>query len=116
MSLSGELYLSAGSQALQPILADRLQHGEARHLAFLACCVEQALVYERGDPFEEVSCSVSVAKSMTHRFYRFEATFSHKDRKSPKEPLLLGIEQLIAPGDGSAQRLLSLRKVTRSTC
>src|SRR5260370_38748053 len=54
MGLSGDLEFPAGGQALQPILADRLQHHQAWLLAFLSDLLQQALVKEGCNSLQEI--------------------------------------------------------------
>ena len=46
----------------------------------------------------------------------FECTATDEDREAPEEALLLFIQEIVAPLDGVAQRLLAGGQVLCSTC
>src|SRR5215469_12755872 len=50
-----------------------------------------------------------------HLFHRFERAAFDKDSKTAEEFLLLRTKQIIAPLEGSVQRLLTFGKITRPT-
>jgi hypothetical protein len=50
---------------------------------------------------------------VAHRCGRLEAEATLEDRYPPEDPLLRGLEKLVAPVDGGAERLLSCGQITR---
>src|SRR3712207_649395 len=121
-------------QSLQSELADRLQHPEAnasqptvrRRLLPL----KQTAVDEKGDTVENVrgnrrqgtgngrrpsSCSLfPVPGSPADGFRRVEGEAAGEDREAAEQRLLVGREEVVAPGDGVAHRLEARRHVTRA--
>src|SRR5436190_995992 len=104
MSLSSDFYLPARRENLQPILADRLQHQEAWPLAFLLGLLQQALVDKRGHCIQD--WLHLIAKRAANRLDGFQRATTGKDREPPEKPLLVGIEEVVAPGNGIAEGLL----------
>src|SRR2546425_3784282 len=100
MSLSSDFHLPARRENLQPILADRLQHQEAWLLAFLLGLLQQALVDKGGHCIQYWLCFVT--KRSANRLDGLQRATTGKDREPPKKPLLLGIEEVVAPGNGIA--------------
>jgi hypothetical protein len=56
-----------------------------------------------------------VTGSGTNSLNCLQRTAAHEDGEPPEEPLLLLAEQLIAPLDRVAQRLLSRRQIARAS-
>src|SRR6266702_112889 len=104
MSLSSDCHLPARRENLQPILADRLQHHQAWLLAFLLGLLQQALVDKRSHCIQD--WLHLIAKRAAHRLNGLERATTGKDREPPEKPLLLGIEEMVAPGNGIAEGLL----------
>src|SRR5207253_8376476 len=114
MSLSSDFYLPARRENLQPILADRLQHQEVWLLAFLLGLLQQALVDKRGHCIQD--WLHFIAKRAANRLDGFQRATTRKDREPPEKPLLLGIEEVVAPGNGIAQGLLPRWRIACPTC
>src|SRR6266567_6793439 len=104
MSLSSDFHLPTRRENLQPILADRHQHQEAWLLAFLLGLLQQALVEKRGNGIQ--GWLHLIAKRAAHRLDCWKPATTGKDREPPEKPLLVGIEEVVAPGDGIAEGLL----------
>src|SRR2546425_6457328 len=104
MSLASDFLLPARRENLQPILADRLQHQEAWLLAFLLDLLQQALVDKRGDCIQD--WLHLIARHAAHRLDGLERATTGKDREPPEKPLLVGIEEVVAPGNSIAEGLL----------
>ena len=109
----GELRAGEGTvrrQLLQPVLADRFEHGVARLPARACLLLQEARVDQRGNPLQDVD---------PHRAgnglggLHGEAT--NEDGERVEEDLLRCGEQAIAPGDGIAHRLLPSGQVTPAT-
>ena len=106
MTLPGRVFLATRRQLLESELAHSLQHGEARLPAWTCFLSQQALVQERGDALERVD----------HRFTeytrdglrRLQREPTDEDREASEQRLLLGRQQVVAPGDGRTHRLLPL--------
>src|SRR5438067_7989622 len=76
---------------LQPILTDRLQHGEAQVALFLFTWItllEQALVEDGCRILEEVSRLI--AQCLVHRFDGRKFAATHTDREPTEEALFSG--------------------------
>src|SRR6266702_1814356 len=116
MSLSSAFHLPARRENLQPILADRLQHQEAWLLAFLLGLLQQALVEKRSNALPYLPCFTTIFTCSADCLYRLQSTTTNEDGEPPEESLLRGIEQVIAPCNRVAQRLLPCRDVTRGAC
>ena len=104
MSQSSAFHLPARHENLQPILADRLQHQEAWLLAFLLGLLQQALVDKRRHCIQD--WLHLIAKRAAHRLDGCKPATTGNHRESPEKPLLVGIEEVVAPGDGIAEGLL----------
>ena len=92
-------------QLLQPELADRLQHPVARtspsgSASGLVC--SRALVDQRPEPLQDVD--PGLARRGDHRLGRLQGAAADEDGQPPEQRLLLGREQVVAPGDGVAHR------------
>src|SRR4029450_11728333 len=84
-------------QPLARILADRLPHLEPRGVA-----LEEAVVKQRRDPVE---------RGVAHRDRGLEREAAAEDGQLRKECLLVGPEEVVAPGDRLAERAVPLREV-----
>ena len=68
--------------------------------------LQQAVVGERGDPVERIRAADQLG--------RLEREAAGEDAEPREQPLRLGVEQLVAPADRAAQRLLARRRVART--
>src|SRR6266568_9058684 len=116
MTLPCNLHLPIHEHLLQPILADRLQHEQAWLLAFLLGLLQQAFVDKRSNSLQDLPCFTTISRVSADCLYRLQSTTTNEDGEPPEESLLRGIEQVIAPCNRVAQRLLPCRYVTRGAC
>src|SRR5262249_41025439 len=96
--------LAARLQHLQGVLADRLQHPEAR-LGIRADLLQQALRDQRAHAVEYVDAERAVR--VADVLGSLEGAAADEDRETPEQRLLLGVEQVVAPGDRASERLLA---------
>src|SRR5215210_3562320 len=108
-----ELQLAARLELLYGILADRLQHPEARLTVRAVLLTEQALGGQRRHPVQDVR--PEGAFGVADRLDCLQRAAAHEDRQASVQRLLLGAEQVIAPGDGVAEGLLAGRQITCTT-
>src|SRR5688572_6520800 len=104
--------LAACLEATERVRANGLQHPKAR-LARRYCRAHQALIHQRGQTAEDIY--FQVAPSVAHVLGSVERAAAGEHRETLEERLLGGIEQVVAPGDRSAQCLLPRRSVARTT-
>src|SRR5215204_2311936 len=94
------------SETLECKLADGFEHAVARRRSGVVD-PDQTLVDQRREPIQDTKVTIGAR----HRLRRSERPTAHKDPESPKEALLLWREQVVAPGDGVAQRALASRRI-----
>src|SRR4051812_43931306 len=102
MALPGFIFFARCSEPLKPELAHGLQHQIARLIVRTEHLTQQALLDESDDAVENGKRS----HWSGHCLCRLQSEATSKDGKMPEHPLLLGCEQVIAPGDGVAHRAL----------
>src|SRR4029079_15417676 len=90
---------------------DRVEQPEARLAIGRLLHLEQALVHERHQSIEDVT--TYLGRGPADRLDRGKVASGPEDRQAIDQPASARLEELIAPGDRSAQRLLALRQVTR---
>ena len=94
-------------------LPDRLQHRDPRLAARQVHPAEQALLDEAGQPVEDVQGdAIDLAQVLGHRLDRGDLRV-REHRHQLVQPLLPGLQELVAPVHRRAQRLLPLREVAR---
>ena len=93
-------------------LADRLQHprSAARRPVPSSCTEQAACRPARAKPSRTIG---SRSPSRRDRLGRLEGEAAGEDGQAAEEGLLLGVEQVVAPGDRVAHRLLAGRQVAR---
>ena len=104
-----ELQLAARLELLYGILADRLQHPEARLTVRAVLLTEQALGGQRRHPVQDVQPDSAVR--VTDRLGCLQRAAADEDPEASVQCLLLGAEQVVAPGDRVAEGLLARRQV-----
>ena len=105
-----EVGLLAGRcQLLQPELADRLQHREARLAIRTFSLAQKALGGQRRHAVQHVEAERSVR--IADGLGSLQGAAADEDRQAAVERLLLGREQVVAPGDGVPQGLLAGGKI-----
>ncbi len=92
-------------EALTSVVADRLEHPEAGFAGRLVL-PDQALVDERGEAVEHVDADLGGGPA--DRLRLVERHAAREYRRPVEEPARAGVEQVIAPRDRPAQRLLAL--------
>ena len=97
--------LAGLGDALAGELAHRLEHVKARLAAHFGAH-EQVLFHERSQAIENVEPSVG-----HHRSGRVLGEAAGEDAEAAEEDPLLGTQQVEAPLEGGAQRLVSLRQI-----
>ncbi len=116
------LSLAASIQLFERILTDHIQHAEAgcaiAVTAFiLVAQLHQALIHQRGQPVENVDAErLHTVGRDADPCRRLECAPTSEDGQPPKEHLLFWGQQVIAPGERVAHRLLPLVEVARPTC
>src|SRR4029078_11077435 len=89
-------FLATCVQLLLTVFPDCFQHDKASFAIWAVGLADQTLVDERGNPGERVvEGSIRIANGRN----RIEAEPSVKHGQSLKEPLLIGGQQIVAPGD-----------------
>ena len=108
-----DVRLAPGREHLGGVLADRLEHREARLDVGRGLVLEpdQALVLELADPVDDVATDLvgGAADRLGHR--QVEPATEHG--QPIEQPPRAVVEQVVAPGDRPAQGLLSLGQVAR---
>ena len=107
----GRRGLAVLEQPLPAVLAERLEHDEARLAVLGRPLHEQAVVHERGDAVQDVDAQVLAG--IADGLRGLERAASGEHRQAAKELLLGRRQQVVAPLDRLAQRLLAFRQVAR---
>ncbi len=97
--------LGAFLEALERVLADGLQHAEARLAVGTVLPAQQALVQQRSEVVE---------RGATDRLGGRGGAAADEDAQLGEEALLARLEQLVAPVNGRPQGLLPRRQVARA--
>ena len=105
--------LSRSPQALQPELPDVLQHAESRLRLRSLGLPEQALVHERANRIQGARPAFHLPGAYLLGPLQREA--AHEHCQPSEEWPLLGLQEVIAPGDGLPQGLVAGRPVPRPT-
>ena len=105
MALPARLFLTMGNQLLKGVLADRLQHREARFVADRLHPHEQAGGHQGTDAGQHI---VPVTRD---RFRCLERESADEDPEPPEQHLLGLGKQVVAPGDGRPHVALAVRGV-----
>src|SRR5262245_59040885 len=98
------LRLPADLKPLQRVLADGLQHHEARLPVCIVTLIQQALVEQRLKTIQYVEREIALRIAVG--LGGLKRVSPDKDRKPAEQRLFSRLEQLIAPIDRGAQRLL----------
>ena len=101
-------------QALLPILADRLEQDEAGFfLPLLHCLVHQVLVEEGGHALQHVHRLIT--ERLADGLDRFQRKAADEGGELLEETLFLRRQQVVAPGNRVAQRLLPCWRIACPT-
>ncbi len=109
MRLPCNLFLSTTGKRLQPVFTNGFQHQQVRFLTLLLGLLQQAFVDERGHAIQDMGCAVG--EDAAHGFDRVQRVTAHEDGEALEETLLCHVQQIVAPRDGVAQRLLPGRDI-----
>ena len=105
----GRRRLAVLEQPLAAVLAERLQHQEPRLAVVGRALHEQAVVHEGGDAVEHVDAEI--LSGVADRFRAFSVQPPANTDRRRKSFCSSRREQVVAPLDGLAQRLLALRQI-----
>ena len=111
--------MAPGLQMLQGELPDGLQHAEARFAVRLHILEDQPAIDEIGEVVEHAVWVHSErmlpglprSGRCDQGFRRLEGEAAGKDREGLEEPLLVGRQEVVAPGDRVAQRALPVGEI-----
>ena len=107
-----QLDLAVGLQPLGGVRPDRVQEPEARLAVGRLLDLDQALVDERHEPVEDVAADLRRPARRSPRPRRGRSRSAKTDSRSSRQRAAV-VEQVVAPGDRAAQRLLAGRQVAR---
>ena len=107
MATSQRLELAGPGELFEAEFTNRLEHAQAQLTVGGAHRSQQVLGHQRIDQVEDLALVADGCR-------RLEAAAADEDRQAAKQRLLVRLEQVVAPGDGVAQRLLAGRRVARA--
>ncbi len=113
MPLAGRGLLAALAESLQPELADRLKHPEAR-LGSGVVPPGEAVLHERSRVSSVSSSGVPAGEHTASAASRLHPPAKTASRRKHRPPI--AVQEVVAPLDGAAQRALALRPVPRAAC
>src|SRR5215207_5300095 len=102
--------LTARFELIETELANRAEHREARLTLARLLLAHEALVDQGCDPLQHVDLEVDIR--VAHHLGRLEREAAGEDREPTEERAFALVEQVVAPGDRTAQGLLAGREVT----
>ena len=112
MAGADEVGLTVGLEPFRRVLPDRVQEPEARLAVGRLLDLHEALVDQRHQPVEDVA--TDLGRRTADRLGRGEVAPGGEDRQPIEQPLPAVVEQVIAPGDRAAERLLAFGQVARA--
>ena len=112
MAGADEVGLPVGLEPFRRVLPDRVQEPEAGLAAGGLLDLDQALVDECHQPVEDVAADLG--RRTADRLGRREIAPGGEDRQPIEQPLPAVVEQVVAPGDRAAKRLLAFGQVART--
>src|SRR3954466_6675315 len=95
VGMTSAAFLGAGCQLAPSVLADRLEHREARAVTDV-CPLHQTVVHQGGKTRLDID-ELSRFESRYH-LDRLACEAANKNRQLPQEVLRFGSEQIIGPG------------------
>ncbi len=104
MPRSERTHLLAPLEAFERVLADRIEHGEARFAIRKLSWPHQTLVAERRQAVQRVKILVILRNADS--FGSLDGPATNKDRQACEELLLSVRKKVVAPVDGRPQRLM----------
>ena len=105
-------FVQVPGEAFQRELPDCLQHREAWLVIDIFGYAHQALVDQRGEFLEDIQAALAVG----HRFRGLQCPSPGEDTKAAKEDAFFFTQQVMAPRNRSAQRLLPLGQILSPAC
>src|ERR687885_644169 len=96
-----------GLQAFQRVCTDGIEHIEARLVADPCLLIDERLVDQRLEAIQEIDPEIAIAG--TDRGGSGERPAAGKDGQAYEQTLFRHREQVVAPVDGCADRLLARR-------
>ena len=112
MARADELDLAVGLELLGGVRPDRVEQPEARLAVGDLLDLDQALVDERHQAVEDVAAELG--RRPADRLRRGEVAAAREDRQPVEQPPAAVVEQVVAPGDRAAERLLARGQVARA--
>ncbi len=109
MAVADQVSLAVGLESFRGVFTDRVEQPEARLAVGCLLDLDQALVDERHQAVEDLHADLG--RWPADRFGRGEVAATGEDRQPVEQSLAAIVEQVVAPGDRSAQRLLTLGQV-----
>src|SRR5687768_9992277 len=111
MSPSYARPLTALFQPFQRVLPDCLEHPEVGLAVRVFAASDQVLGDERLQPVQEVDVEIARITEIAGRLGGLHGPSAHEGRELPEETPLVLVEEIVAPGDRVAERLVSIRKI-----
>ena len=108
MTAPDVLDLAALDEAIEGVLLDRLEHREARTPDRTLAPPQETRVRKRRQPLDHPCAVLSFRRD---RLGGVEGAAPRKDGETREQNLVGGIEELVAPVDGPAQRLVARGKI-----
>jgi hypothetical protein len=112
MGAFGQGLFSTDLELFQSVLANRLQHHKAGFTPAWLDLLRKTFIDHGCHAIEQIQ--IKIASGIAHGFRAFQRASAHEHRESPEKLLLGGSQQIVAPVNGGAQRLLPLRHVARA--
>ena len=104
--------LAARHQSFERVLPDRLHHRQTGLAVGMLAQLQQALVDQRFDAVDDVDTQILFR--VGHGLGGLERAAADEDRQAAEQPLFGLAEQVVAPGNRRAQRLLTRRQIPRA--
>src|SRR5688572_22622587 len=101
MAVFDSSFVTACRKQLASVLVDSLQHGESRLIGKARHPLHEALIEQPGQTGKEID-----GRWIGDRLGGLYRPASGKDAQAAEEDLLVGGEQIVAPGDSGADGLL----------
>ena len=110
MAVAECVRLAPLAELVQRVLADRLEHGEPHVAVEVVADAHEALLRETLESADDVERR-RVAGDPADGLRRLDRRATREHAEASEQPLILRVEQVVAPVDRAAQRPLPLRQV-----